>query len=74
VSEVLRFDLERHGIGVTLVRPGAVDTPLVESVNIVGGLDRESPEAQRFVRRFREHAVSPEDVGEQIVRAIEKNR
>ena len=74
VSEVLRFDLERHGIGVTLVCPGAVDTPLVESVNIVGDLDRESPDAQKFIRRFREHAVSPEEVGEQIVRAIERNR
>ncbi|MCW2770939.1 MAG: short chain dehydrogenase, partial [Aeromicrobium sp.] len=27
VSEVLRFDLEQHGIGVTLVCPGAVRTP-----------------------------------------------
>ncbi|UYM03704.1 SDR family oxidoreductase [Solicola gregarius] len=27
VSEVLRFDLARHGIDVTLVCPGAVDTP-----------------------------------------------
>jgi NAD(P)-dependent dehydrogenase (short-subunit alcohol dehydrogenase family) len=60
VSEVLRFDLERHGIGVTLVCPGAVDTPLVESVNIVGGLDRDSPETQKFIRRFRERAVSSE--------------
>jgi NAD(P)-dependent dehydrogenase (short-subunit alcohol dehydrogenase family) len=74
VSEVLRFDLERHGIGVTLVCPGAVDTPLVETVKIVGGPDRESPEAQAFIRRFRERAISPEDVGEQIVRAIEKDR
>jgi NAD(P)-dependent dehydrogenase (short-subunit alcohol dehydrogenase family) len=29
VSEVLRFDLRRHGIGVSLVCPGAVATPLV---------------------------------------------
>ncbi len=28
VSEVLRFDLARHGIGVSLVCPGAVHTPL----------------------------------------------
>lgn len=29
VSEVLRFDLRKHGIGVSLVCPGAVKTPLV---------------------------------------------
>jgi NAD(P)-dependent dehydrogenase (short-subunit alcohol dehydrogenase family) len=74
VSEVLRFDLERHGIGVTLVCPGAVDTPLIDSLKIAGDLDRESPEAQKFARRFRKHAVSAEEVGEQIVRAIARNR
>ena len=42
VSEVLRFDLEQHGIGVTLVCPGAVDTPLVDTVKIVG-VDRTNP-------------------------------
>ena len=36
VSEVLRFDLRRHGIGVSLVCPGAVKTPLVGTVTIVG--------------------------------------
>jgi NAD(P)-dependent dehydrogenase (short-subunit alcohol dehydrogenase family) len=40
VSEVLRFDLRRHRIGVTLVCPGAVATPLVDSVEIVG-VDRD---------------------------------
>jgi NAD(P)-dependent dehydrogenase (short-subunit alcohol dehydrogenase family) len=42
VSEVLRFDLRRHGIGVSLVCPGGVRTPLVETVNIVG-VDPETP-------------------------------
>jgi NAD(P)-dependent dehydrogenase (short-subunit alcohol dehydrogenase family) len=32
VSEVLRFDLKRHGIGVSLVVPGGVKTPLVGTV------------------------------------------
>ena len=34
VSEVLRFDLKRHGIAVHLVVPGAVRTPLVQSVEV----------------------------------------
>ncbi len=42
VSEVLRFDLRRHGIGVTLVCPGAVDTPLVGTMQIAGDRPRAS--------------------------------
>jgi NAD(P)-dependent dehydrogenase (short-subunit alcohol dehydrogenase family) len=73
VSEVLRFDLHRHGIGVSLVCPGAVRTPLVESVRIVG-VDRESPRIKKLVGRFEKRAVSPERVAEQIVAGVEKNR
>ena len=42
VSEVLRFDLARHGIGVSLVCPGAVHTPLTETVQIAG-VDTDQP-------------------------------
>ncbi len=73
VSEVLRFDLRRHGIGVTLVCPGAVDTPLVDTVGIVG-VDRTAPDVRELVARFRRHAVSPEHVAEAIIAAVEHNR
>ena len=63
ISEVLRFDLERHGIGVTLVCPGAVATPLVDNVQIVG-VDREHPAARRLAERFGRHAHTPEQVAE----------
>jgi NAD(P)-dependent dehydrogenase (short-subunit alcohol dehydrogenase family) len=71
VSEVLRFDLERDGIGVTLVCPGAVDTPLVGTVRIVG-VDREHPAAKRMAQEFQEHAVSPEEVARRIVKGVER--
>jgi NAD(P)-dependent dehydrogenase (short-subunit alcohol dehydrogenase family) len=73
VSEVLRFDLRRHGIGVSLVCPGAVHTPLAGTVTIVG-VDRDSPEVERLVERFERRAVSPEHVAEQILRGVEKGR
>ena len=53
VSEVLRFDLRKHGIGVSLVCPGAVKTPLVGTVEIVG-VDRESPKIRKLVGALRE--------------------
>jgi NAD(P)-dependent dehydrogenase (short-subunit alcohol dehydrogenase family) len=73
VSEVLRFDLRKHGIGVSLVCPGAVKTPLVDTVEIVG-VDRDSPKMRRLVALFERRAVTPEKVAEKILEAIERNR
>jgi NAD(P)-dependent dehydrogenase (short-subunit alcohol dehydrogenase family) len=73
VSEVLRFDLRKHGIGVSLVCPGAVKTPLVGTVEIVG-VDRESPRIRKLVALFEKRAVTAEKVAERILEAIEKNR
>ncbi len=73
VSEVLRFDLHQHGIGVSLVCPGAVDTPLVGTVDIVG-VDREDPRIKAAVATFQRHAVTPADAARHIVRGVEKGR
>lgn len=73
VSEVLRFDLKRHRIGVSLVCPGGVDTPLVGTVNIVG-MDREHPAVKKMTDRFKGHARSPEQVAESILRGVERNK
>src|SRR5581483_9810307 len=56
VSEVLRFDLRRHRIDVSLVCPGGVDTGLVRTVEIEG-VDGNSPQMQALKRRFQSHAV-----------------
>jgi NAD(P)-dependent dehydrogenase (short-subunit alcohol dehydrogenase family) len=73
VSEVLRFDLARHRIGVSVVVPGAVRTPLVQTVEIAG-IDREDPHVSKWVDRFSGHAVSPELVADKILRGITRNR
>ncbi|MDX1889021.1 SDR family oxidoreductase [Mycolicibacterium sp. 050158] len=73
VSEVLRFDLARHGIGVSVVVPGAVRTPLVDTVEIAG-VDREHPQVRKWVDRFSGHAVTPELVADKMLRGIERNR
>lgn len=73
VSEVLRFDLRRHEIGVSLVCPGAVNTPLVGTVEILG-VDRESPPVAGFIRFFEKRAVSPEHVAEKILKGIKRNQ
>ncbi|MBZ5709970.1 SDR family oxidoreductase [Nannocystis pusilla] len=73
LSEVLRFDLRRHGIGVSLVCPGAVDTPLVDSVQIFG-VDTSRPDMVELRRRFRRHAVTPAAVAEAILRGVERDQ
>jgi len=69
ISEVLRFDLERHGIGVSLVCPGAVDTPLTGTVQVIG-IDLASPEAKRYRAHFRKRAVSADAAAAAILRGV----
>lgn len=73
LSEVLRFDLARHRIGVSVVVPGAVKTPLVQTVHIAG-VDREHPQVMRWTERFSGRAVSPEHVAHRILKGVRRNR
>jgi NAD(P)-dependent dehydrogenase (short-subunit alcohol dehydrogenase family) len=73
VSEVLRFDLARHRIGVSLVCPGGVDTGLTETVSIAG-VDKSSTEFNRLLRAFRKRAVTPDHAAAAILRGVKRNR
>jgi NAD(P)-dependent dehydrogenase (short-subunit alcohol dehydrogenase family) len=73
LSEVLRFDLARHRIGVSVVVPGAVKTPLVHTVEIAG-VDREHPQVAKWVNRFGGHAISPERAADKILAGVARNR
>jgi len=73
ISEVLRYDLMHYNIGVTVVCPGAVETPLKQTVEIVG-VDKSIKEFQEIQDRFTARAVTPEKVAELIVKAIKKNK
>ncbi|GAB2988340.1 SDR family oxidoreductase [Nocardioides montaniterrae] len=73
VSEVLRFDLRKHRIGVSLVCPGGVDTGLVETIRIAG-IDQQSKAFVRARRAFQKRAVSPEKAAEAIWRGALRNR
>jgi NAD(P)-dependent dehydrogenase (short-subunit alcohol dehydrogenase family) len=73
VSEVLRFDLRRHGIGVSLVCPGAVATPLTETIELAG-VDKDSKRFAKAQAHFRKRAASPEEAAEAIMRGVKRNR
>ena len=69
-SEVLRYDLRKHRIGITVVLPGAVNTGLVKTVVINADPDA----CERGRNLFSRHAIAPEKVADLIIRAIEKNK
>ena len=73
LSEVLRYDLRRHGIGVTVICPGAVRTPLVGTAEILG-VDRSHDQAKKFLKLFEGRAVTPEKVARCIIAGIRRNR
>jgi len=73
VSEVLRFDLRPHRIGVSLVCPGRVATPLVETARI-RGIDPDAPRVRALRERFARRAVTPEHVAAKIIEGIERDR
>jgi NAD(P)-dependent dehydrogenase (short-subunit alcohol dehydrogenase family) len=73
LSEVLRYDLMQHNIGVTVVCPGAVDTPIRESVEILG-VDPSDPRIKRMKERFSRRAVSPADVADLMIDAVEREK
>ncbi|WP_405164993.1 SDR family oxidoreductase [Nocardia sp. NBC_01499] len=72
VSEVLRFDLRQHGIRVSLVCPGAMATPMADSLDIAG-IDRTAETVQRAMALFLRRAVTPEAAARSIVRGVERN-
>lgn len=73
VSEVLRFDLRRHRIGVTLVCPGGVDTAISQTVDIAG-VDRGAALASPFGKRFVKHAKTADHAAECILAGVVRNR
>ncbi|MFZ2241317.1 MAG: SDR family oxidoreductase [Gordonia amarae] len=73
VSEVLRMDLRQHNIGVSVVCPGGVATPLVGTVDIVG-VDKNDPKVRKQIDTFHKIAVTPEKAAAAIIAGVEKNK
>ncbi len=73
LSESLRDELARHGIGVTAVCPGLINTPITRTSRLRG------PEAtaaarQRMIEVYQRRNYGPERVAAGILHAIARNR
>jgi NAD(P)-dependent dehydrogenase (short-subunit alcohol dehydrogenase family) len=74
LSEALRAELAPHGIGVTAVCPGIIDTPITRNARLRGPL-AESPQARsEMVERYRRRGYGPERVARNVLRAIARGR
>ncbi|MDX2168396.1 MAG: SDR family oxidoreductase [Deltaproteobacteria bacterium] len=73
LSEALRCDLHQHGVGVSVICPGAVATPLRYSSPILG-IDPQHPGLLALRQRFDQQAVTPERVAALACAAVERNR
>jgi len=69
LSESMRAELRQHGVGVSVICPGAIDTKIVETTRY-----KKDPEATRarVIALYKKRAVGPERVADAIVRAIER--
>ncbi|MBC7230977.1 MAG: SDR family NAD(P)-dependent oxidoreductase [Actinobacteria bacterium] len=75
-SETLRAEAALHGIGVSTVCPGVVDTPITRAAKLVSRTERSAPRElqEKIVRIYRRRHYTPDRVAAAAVKAVEKNR
>jgi NAD(P)-dependent dehydrogenase (short-subunit alcohol dehydrogenase family) len=73
LSEALREELAPHGIGVTAVCPGIINTPITTSSPLRGTLATEAAR-QRMVRIYQRRNYGPDRVAHNILKAVQRNR
>ena len=69
LCEVLRFDLAPHGVSVHVAAPGAVDSPLVGTIDI-DRIDQSNDRVSTVKKIFQGHADSPAEAAESIVSGV----
>ena len=73
LSESLREELHPHGIGVTAICPGIINTPIT-STSRMRGAAAEPGARERIVAMYRRRNYGPERVARNILKSVERNR
>jgi 2-hydroxycyclohexanecarboxyl-CoA dehydrogenase len=72
-SRSLRADWHRHGVGVSAICPGVINTPIIESTRFRG--EAAAPEKVARVKKvFSKRGHPPELVAKAIVHAVRENK
>jgi NAD(P)-dependent dehydrogenase (short-subunit alcohol dehydrogenase family) len=73
LSESLRQELAPHGIGVTCICPGIIDTPITRTAKLVGAAAGDDVR-KRMIQTHERRAYGPAKVALGVLHAIERNR
>ena len=73
LSEALRDELRPHGIGVTAICPGLINTPITRSARMLGP-DASEENRSRLIAIYERRNYTPERVADNILRAVQRNR
>ena len=73
LSEALREELRPHGIGVTAICPGLINTPITRNAPARGSL-ADPAALERLVSLYRRRNYGPDRVARNILRAVERDR
>jgi NAD(P)-dependent dehydrogenase (short-subunit alcohol dehydrogenase family) len=73
LSEALREELRPHGIGVTAICPGVINTPITTSARARGAA-ADPKVRERLVALYRRRNYGPDRVARNILKAVERNR
>lgn len=72
-SEALRDELRPHGIGVTAVCPGIINTPITRAAKLVGP-DATDANRAAMIETYEKRGYTPERVASNILKAVQKDR
>ena len=71
LSESLRIELRPHGVGVTAVCPGLINTPITRNSRLRGSAEGQR---ERMVRLYERRNYGPDRVAERILHAVQRDR
>jgi NAD(P)-dependent dehydrogenase (short-subunit alcohol dehydrogenase family) len=73
-SESLREELTRHRIGVTVICPGLINTPITRNARLHGTLARGSQPREQMISAYQRRNYGPERVARGILSAVQRDR
>ena len=71
----LRAEAASHNVGVTLVCPGVIETPLLDTTGPPGTLPPPSaPDVRSFITTYMGRPAPADELADRIIHAVEHNR